>query len=50
MLNITSHQFSSVQSLSHVQLFAMPLTAVCQASLTNFQSLLNLIQAVGDAI
>ena len=33
-------QFSSVQSLSHVQLFAIPRTAACQASLSiiNFQS------------
>ena len=32
--------FSSVQSLSHVQLFATPRTAACQAplSITNFQS------------
>ena len=28
------HQFSSVQSLSHVQLFATPWTAACQASLS----------------
>ena len=36
--------FSSVQSLSHVQLFATPCTAACQASLaiTNSQSLLKL--------
>ena len=36
---------SSVQSLSHVQLFATPWTAACQASLslTNSQSLLRLI-------
>ena len=35
----------SVQSLSHVQLFATPWTAVCQASLSinNSQSLLKLI-------
>ena len=35
-------QFSSVQLLSRVQLFATPWTAACQASLsiTNFQSLL----------
>ena len=35
------YQFSSVQSLSHVQLFATPLTAARQASLpiTNAQSL-----------
>ena len=35
-------QFSSVQSLSHVQLFATPWTAACQASLsiTNSRSLL----------
>ena len=30
----SSHQFSSVQSLSHVQLFAIPWTAACQASLS----------------
>ena len=36
-------QFSSVQSLSRVQLFATPWTVACQASLpiTNSQSLLN---------
>ena len=27
-------QFSSIQALSHVRLFATPLTATCQASLT----------------
>ena len=44
--------FSSFQSLSHVQLFATPWTAACQASLsiTNSQSLLKLIPRVGDAI
>ena len=38
-------QFSSVQSLSHVQLFATPWTVTCQASLsiTNSQSLLKLM-------
>ena len=38
-------QFSSVQSLSHVQLFATPWTAAVQASLfiTNSQSLLKLM-------
>ena len=38
-------QFSSVRSLSHVQLFATPWTAACQASLsvTNSWSLLKLI-------
>ena len=38
-------QFSSVQSLSHVQLFAVPWTAACQASLsiTNSRSLLKLM-------
>ena len=38
-------QFSSVQSLTHVQLFATPWTAGCQASLhiTNFWSLLKLM-------
>ena len=39
------HQFSSVQSLSHVRLFVTPRTAAHQASLsiTNFQSLLKLM-------
>ena len=38
-------QFSSVQSLRHVQLFAIPWTAACQASLpiTNSWSLLKLL-------
>ena len=38
-------QFSSVQSFSHVQLFATPWTTACQASLsiTNSQSLLKLM-------
>ena len=37
--------FSSVQSLSHVQLFATPCTAACQASQTisNSQGLLKLM-------
>ena len=37
----TVHQFSSLQSLSHVWLFATPWTAACQTSLsiTNSQSL-----------
>ena len=40
-----AHQFSSVQSLSRVQLFATPWTAACQASLsiTNSWSLLKLM-------
>ena len=40
-----SVQFSSVQSLSHVRLFATPWTAVCQASLsiTDSRSLLKLM-------
>ena len=40
-----SSQFSSVQSLSHVQLFTTPWTAACQASLsiTNSWSLLKLM-------
>ena len=40
-----SLQFSSVQSLSHVKLFAIPWTAACQASLsiTNSWSLLTLM-------
>ena len=42
MLN---NQFSSVQSLSRVQLFAIPWTVACQAclSITNSQSLLKLM-------
>ena len=42
--NVYQHQFSSIQSLSHVQLFATPWTAACQASLsiTNSWSLLKL--------
>ena len=38
-------QFGSIQSLSHVQLFATPWTAACQASLsiTNSQSFLKLM-------
>ena len=38
-------KFSSVQSLSHVRLFATPWTAACQASMsiTNSQSLLKLM-------
>ena len=45
-------QFSSVQSLSHVQLFATLWIAACQASLsiTNSQSLLTHVHHVGDAI
>ena len=55
----TSHyhkhfQFSLVQSLSRVQLFATPWTAACQASLsiTNSQSLLKLmhVHCTSDAI
>ena len=44
-MKIQSVQFSSVQSLSHVRLFATPWTAACQASLsiTNSQSLLKLM-------
>ena len=44
-LNITSNSFSSVQSLSRVQLFATPWTTSCQASLsiTNSWSLLKLM-------
>ena len=43
--NIANQLFSSVQWLSHVQLFATPWTAVCQASLSisNSQSLLKLM-------
>ena len=44
----TSPAFSSVQSLSHVWLFATPWTAACQASLslTNSWSLLKLMSIV----
>ena len=43
---------SSVQLLSHVQLFSTPWTAAHQASLsiTNSQSLLKLMSTVSDAI
>ena len=43
--NLTCHEFSSVQSLSRVWLFATPWTAARQASLsiTNSQSLLKLM-------
>ena len=43
--SLLEYQFSSVQSLSHVRLFATPWTAARQASLsiTNSQSLLKLI-------
>ena len=42
---LINDQFSSVQSLSHIQLFATPRTAACQASLsiTNSWSLLKLM-------
>ena len=42
---LSSYQFSSVRSLSRVQLFATPWTAACQASLsiTNSWSLLKLM-------
>ena len=45
VLAVGSFQFSSVQSLSHLQLFATPWTAACQASLsiTTSQSLLKLM-------
>ena len=52
-LNLSQHQFSSVQLLSHVRLFATPLTAACQASLsiTNSQSLSKLMSiGISDAI
>ena len=41
LFKVLSVQFSSVQSLSHVQLFAAPWTSACQAclSITNSQSL-----------
>ena len=45
MANLDNAVFSSVQSLSHFQLFETPWTAACQASLsiTNSQSLLKLM-------
>ena len=45
LLSVLVSQFSSVQSLSHVQLFATPWTAACQASLsiTSSQSLFELM-------
>ena len=48
----SSVQFSSVQSLSRVRLFATPWIAACQASLpiTNSRSSPRLIHQVGDAI
>ena len=47
-MSLISEFFSSVQSLSHVQLFATPGTAPCQASLsiTNSWSFLKLIELV----
>ena len=44
-ISVRHRSISSVQSLSHVQLFATPWTAACQASLfiTNSQSLLKLM-------
>ena len=44
-IQMSSVQFSSVQSLSHVQLFSIPWTAASQASLsiTNSRSLLKLM-------
>ena len=43
--NMPQHQFTSVQSLSHVHLFVSPGTAACQASLcmTNTSRLLKLM-------
>ena len=43
--NKQRNQFSSVQSLSHIQLFVTPWSAACQASLsiTNSQSLFTLM-------
>jgi len=45
VVHIHNGIFSSIQSLSHVQLFATPWTTACQASLsiTNSQSLLKFI-------
>ena len=53
MENKVKNQFSSVQSLSHIQHFTTPWTAARQASLsiTNSQSLLKLMShQVDDAI
>ena len=43
--HVKVHQFSSVQSLSHVQLFVTPWTAACQSSqfITNSQNLFKLM-------
>ena len=53
LMQTSSHQFSSVQSLRHVQLFVTLWTAACQASLVHHQ-LPELAQThvhqVGDAI
>ena len=48
----TVHVNSSVQSLSHVQFFAMPWTAAWQASLsfTKSQNLLTHVHSISDAI
>ena len=45
IISVFLWQFSSVQSLSHVELFVTPWTAACQASLsiTNSQTLLKLM-------
>ena len=45
LLSYVFSQFSSVQSLNHVRLFAIPWTAACQAflSITSSQSLLKLM-------
>ena len=52
LINNSNNQFSSVQLLSHIWLFATPWTVACQGSLTN--QLLELIQThvhrVSDAI
>ena len=47
-MTVVFWEFSSVQSLSHVRLFATPWTAACQAtlSITNFHSLLKLMSMV----
>ena len=50
--HLTPGTFSSVQSLSHVQLFATPWTATCQASLSiiNSRGSLTHVHRVADAI
>ena len=48
--SLSQFQFSSVQLLSRVQLFATPWTAACQASLSITQLLKSHVHCVGDII